>query len=47
MPHGSFAKELYAALGSGSFAAMAVLETSWKPNLEVQKYYELNYIHKC
>ena len=42
MPHGSSSKDMYAALGSGSLAAMSVLETSWKPDLEVICYHLKN-----
>ncbi|XP_066588632.1 proteasome subunit beta type-7 [Prorops nasuta] len=33
-PHGSSDAQQYASMGSGSLAAMAVLESQWKPNLE-------------
>ncbi|KIM43776.1 hypothetical protein M413DRAFT_443676 [Hebeloma cylindrosporum] len=33
-PHGSTDKLPYVTMGSGSLAAMAVFESSWKPNME-------------
>jgi len=35
-PHGSTDKLPYAAMGSGSLAAMAVMEAGWKPDLELE-----------
>lgn len=35
-PHGSTDKLPYVTMGSGSLAAMAVFESSWKPNMEVR-----------
>lgn len=35
-PHGSTDKLPYVTMGSGSLAAMAVFESSWKPNMERQ-----------
>ncbi|KAK7696352.1 Proteasome subunit beta type-7 [Cerrena zonata] len=34
-PHGSTDKLPYVTMGSGSLAAMAVFESSWKPNMSV------------
>ena len=34
-PHGSTDKLPYVTMGSGSLAAMAVFEKSWKPNMDV------------
>ncbi|KAI3381727.1 hypothetical protein SNEBB_008103 [Seison nebaliae] len=36
-PHGSTDKVPYATMGSGSLAAMAVLETGWKENMEEEE----------
>ncbi len=35
-PHGSTDKLPYVTMGSGSLAAMAIFESSWRPNLEVR-----------
>lgn len=35
-PHGSTDKLPYVTMGSGSLAAMAVFEASWRPNMEVR-----------
>ncbi|KAI5632590.1 proteasome subunit domain-containing protein [Phthorimaea operculella] len=40
-PHGSSTKLPYATLGSGSLAAMAVFEASWKPNMSEEDGKEL------
>ncbi|GAA5977408.1 hypothetical protein JCM11641_000089 [Rhodosporidiobolus odoratus] len=40
-PHGSTDKLPYVTMGSGSLAAMAVFETSWKPNLTRQQAIDL------
>ena len=34
-PHGSTDKLPYVTMGSGSLAAMAVFESSWRPNMDV------------
>ncbi|KAL5513994.1 PSMB7 [Sanghuangporus baumii] len=36
-PHGSTDKLPYVTMGSGSLAAMAVFESSWKPNMDRQE----------
>ncbi|THH08275.1 hypothetical protein EW145_g2806 [Phellinidium pouzarii] len=36
-PHGSTDKLPYVTMGSGSLAAMAVFESSWRPNMERQE----------
>jgi 20S proteasome subunit beta 2 len=38
-PHGSTDKLPYVTMGSGSLAAMAVFESSWKPNLSVRCFF--------
>lgn len=35
-PHGSSDKVPYVTMGSGSLAAVAVLETNWKPNMSLE-----------
>lgn len=40
-PHGSTDKLPYVTMGSGSLAAMAVFESSWKPNLSRQAAIDL------
>ena len=35
-PHGSTDKLPYVTMGSGSLAAMAVFESSWRPNMDVR-----------
>lgn len=40
-PHGSTSKLPYTSMGSGSLAAMAVLETSWKDNLSEEEAVKL------
>jgi len=36
-PHGSTSKLPYVTMGSGSLAAMAVFESGWKPNMELDE----------
>lgn len=45
-PHGSVDKVPYVTMGSGSLAAMSVLETRWKPELNVciLKFFMYNYL---
>ncbi|KAK2459606.1 hypothetical protein APHAL10511_008361 [Amanita phalloides] len=40
-PHGSTDKLPYVTMGSGSLAAMAVFESSWKPNMNRQEALDL------
>jgi len=40
-PHGSTDKLPYATMGSGSLAAVAVLESKWKPELEKEEAIEI------
>ena len=40
-PHGSSDNLPYVTMGSGSLAAMAVLEAGWKPNMELAEAKEL------
>lgn len=40
-PHGSTDKLPYATMGSGSLAAMAVLEAGWRPDMEMKEAMEL------
>ncbi|KAF9221039.1 20S proteasome subunit [Gyrodon lividus] len=40
-PHGSTDKLPYVTMGSGSLAAMAVFESSWKPNMEREEALQL------
>lgn len=40
-PHGSSEKYMFTSMGSGSLAAMAVLESRWKPDLTVYNLFFL------
>jgi len=37
-PHGSTDKLPFVTMGSGSLAAMAIFESGWKPNMEVNLF---------
>jgi len=40
-PHGSTSKGPFQVMGSGSLAAMSVIETQWKPNMEMEEAKQL------